>query len=116
MIEFIFDEAYRGLILPHEIEIIENVLKISTLIILVIFEIEMFSLMFAYTWRFFFHPFYVLDFIVVTAAIILEVALRSIVVALIPSVFRIWRFFRALEAISVAEKGKKSFFFFHKNC
>eukprot|EP01080_Neovahlkampfia_damariscottae_P005566 gene5566-9384_t len=104
MLEFIFDEAYRGTVIPHSFEIIENVLKMSTLIILVIFEIEMFCLIFAYTWRFFFHPFYVLDLLVVTAAIILEVVLRSIVVALVPSVFRVWRFFRALEAISLAEK------------
>lgn len=70
---------------------------------LCIFELELLLLFFAFTWKFFFHPMYVIDFVFVTGAIILEIIFRDTLMSVIPTFLRMWRIIRIAQTVALAE-------------
>lgn len=82
---------------PEWLAILEEVIFGITLVILVTFEVELLILIFVYTWRFFCNCFYVSDFIVVTAAIVLEIVFKNELVQFL-ALLRLWRVLRIGES------------------
>eukprot|EP01080_Neovahlkampfia_damariscottae_P008701 gene8701-647_t len=97
-------EAFYHHKLPEWAQKLEVVTHYATLVILCIFEIELLLLMFSYGLHFVFHPMYVIDWIVVTAAIFFEIIFKDSLIALIPSFLRMWRIIRVSQGILLAGK------------
>lgn len=97
-------EAIYGHHPPPWLKVLENINYWSTLVVLIIFEFELFMLMVGYGWRFLFHPMYVIDWIFITAALILEIIFKDTLLVLIPSFLRIWRIIRIAQAVALAEE------------
>ncbi|PRP88610.1 echinoderm microtubule-associated protein-like 6 [Planoprotostelium fungivorum] len=96
----------------RRIEIVEEVLKYTSWSILFTFALEVCVQLFAFGWRFFTHPLYVFDLLIISAAIVVEVILHEefsgyLILA------RLWRLLRIIHGIVTtieerhAEENKK---------
>eukprot|EP01117_Protostelium_nocturnum_P002149 TRINITY_DN12792_c0_g1_i2.p1 TRINITY_DN12792_c0_g1~~TRINITY_DN12792_c0_g1_i2.p1 ORF type:complete len:271 (+),score=70.86 TRINITY_DN12792_c0_g1_i2:16-828(+) len=82
----------------HRIHKVEAVLKYTSWSILFVFAIEVFILLLAFGWRFFTHPLYVIDLLIVTAAIIVEVIFHEEFSGYLV-ILRLWRLLRIVHGI-----------------
>ncbi|EFA75681.1 hypothetical protein PPL_10943 [Heterostelium album PN500] len=105
IIEMFLEESFKKCKdeheIPHAVERTESVLRVITLVILGIFEIEIIALMLAFGRDFFFHPFYVLDLVVITTSIVVDVVFRDNAGALLV-IFRLWRVVRIGHGIAMS--------------
>lgn len=97
--------------IEHEewIHAVEDAFFLISLGILGCFLIELGLLIIGMGWRFFTHPFYVIDVIVVVTSFVLEIVLRKEEVALL-LILRLWRVLRVFHAIGeeVHESKKRT--------
>ena len=93
--------------IPEAVHVIHLILYYSTIVILSIFELEHILLMISFGVLFFSHPLYVLDFLVITSALLIEVVFRNYFTSVLSSFFallRLWRIGRIAQAVFEAEK------------
>jgi hypothetical protein len=97
-------EAIFGHHPPKWLIVFENINYYSTLTVLMIFEIELLLLFVGYGVKIFFHPMYVIDWIFVTFALVLEIIVKDALVVLIPSFLRMWRILRVAQTVALAQE------------
>lgn len=71
----------------------EKVLFALSVTILCIFALEILGLLFAFSWKFFKHPLYVSDLVIIVAALVLEIVLKEELSSLLV-ITRVWRLIR----------------------
>lgn len=64
-----------------------------SIVILGIFALEIVGLLFAFSWKFFKHPLYVSDLVIIVSALILEIVLKEELSSLLV-ITRVWRLIR----------------------
>ncbi|KAF2071235.1 hypothetical protein CYY_007452 [Polysphondylium violaceum] len=104
IVEMFLEETYKCKEhheIPHAVERAEDVFKIVTLVLLGIFELEIVLLIIAFGVDFFKHPLYVLDGIIITTSIVIDVVFRDAASNLL-IIFRLWRIVRVAHGVMVS--------------
>ncbi|GAM21252.1 hypothetical protein SAMD00019534_044270 [Acytostelium subglobosum LB1] len=100
--EIFLEEAYKKCNdhhPPHSVEAAENVFKYMTIALLSIFALEILLLLVSFGRDFFYHPLYVLDGVVITVSLVVEIVFRERVASMLV-VFRLWRMVRIGHAVA----------------
>jgi len=104
IVEMFLEETYKCKEhheIPHAVEEAEDVFRIITLVLLGIFEVEIILLIIAFGIDFFKHPLYVLDGVIITTSIVIDVVFRDSASNLL-IIFRLWRIVRVGHGIAVS--------------
>jgi len=94
---------------PDEwMHVISEILHMLSVVILSIFELELFLLLFAFGLGFFRKFMYILDLIVVSISLVVDIVLSEVLSSLLV-LFRMWRMLRIVHGIyvSMEERGKE---------
>mmetsp|Transcript_8983 Transcript_8983/g.33133 ORF Transcript_8983/g.33133 Transcript_8983/m.33133 type:complete len:428 (-) Transcript_8983:1213-2496(-) len=112
MIEFTLEVFYPhtpGHHPPNWVETVELVIYILTVLILCTFELELFFLIFSFGLMFFSNPLYVMDLLVITTALLIEVIFREYITTVLSSLLtlmRLWRIGRIVQAVFLAAENR----------
>jgi len=91
--------------IPHGVEIAEEVLTTTSLVILFVLAFEVFLLLVAFGLSFFRHPLYILDLVVISTSILFEFEFRDTVGGLLV-IFRLWRIVRIIHSVAIMQEEK----------
>jgi len=91
--------------IPHGVEIAEEVLIATSLVILFVLAFEILLLLVAFGINFFKHPLYVLDLVVISTSILFEFEFRDTVGGLLV-IFRLWRIVRIIHSVAIMQEEK----------
>eukprot|EP01112_Ceratiomyxa_fruticulosa_P009721 TRINITY_DN2548_c0_g1_i1.p1 TRINITY_DN2548_c0_g1~~TRINITY_DN2548_c0_g1_i1.p1 ORF type:complete len:230 (-),score=27.40 TRINITY_DN2548_c0_g1_i1:86-775(-) len=86
--------------IPHAVEIAEEVLRYTSISILLILALELLLMMIAFGIEFFKHPLYLLDVGVIVLSLVFEIQFHDAVGGLLV-IFRLWRIIRIIHTVAV---------------
>eukprot|EP00026_Physarum_polycephalum_P014806 Phypoly_transcript_15363.p1 GENE.Phypoly_transcript_15363~~Phypoly_transcript_15363.p1 ORF type:complete len:222 (+),score=25.00 Phypoly_transcript_15363:98-763(+) len=102
-VDLFIEEHYRCREDEHKdawVEITEEVLGYTSITILVLLGTEILLVLIAFGLKFFQHPFYVLDMVVIGLSLVFELVFKEAVGALLV-IFRLWRLVRIAHGVAV---------------
>jgi len=88
-----------------DVPLLDTVLRWISISILFVFSVEQLLLMFAFGWRFFLHPFYVVDTVMLIGSLIIEIMFQQILAGFLVLI-RLWRVARIIHGVVVAIKER----------